>query len=161
MRHDIVLNRLFELKFMKLKGGLKILSIVFQAIKRALIEMPVSLKYGKIIKLMSIFPHFNKPLEKSSNGCLTFPHYNKAFFKRVEVLIFKIKEKSIRFAHIKKHTIPSTFFSFTTWNFFCKMSGRNQSDWVDGITGIRSIFVVLNIKSKSSFLFVKLNELKF
>ncbi len=99
-------------------------------IGNALIEMPGSLKCGKIIKWMPILPHFNKPLEKSLFDRLTFPHYNKAFFKRKINKILKIKKIPIRFAHIKKHFIPSTFFFFTTGSKFYKMSGRNQSDSV-------------------------------
>ena len=110
--------------------------------KSALIEMPGSLECGKIIKQSLIFPHSNNPLEKSSNGCLTFPHYNKAFIK--ENIFLNKSKKTIRFAHTKKQTIPSTFFSFTCGSFFCKMSGRNKSESVDGIIGIRSDTVGLD-----------------
>jgi hypothetical protein len=58
--------------------------------KRALIEMTGLLKWGKIIELMLIFPHSNKPLEKPFFECLAFPHSNKVSYFYIYALYSKL-----------------------------------------------------------------------
>ena len=103
----------------------------------ASLEMPDLLKYGKIIKLNLIFPHFNNSLEKPSNGGLAFPHFHKAYFR-----IFykeKIRKEKTIFASLiprKIISIRPLFFLYKCIVFFVQLGGFLFPESVDFFTGI-------------------------
>ena len=110
----------------------------------ASLEMLDLLKYGKIVKLKLIFPHFNNSLEKPSNGSLAFPHFHKAYFRRANKE--KIRKLRTIFAALilrKQNSIRPLFFLYKAIVFFVQLGGRFASERVDFFIGIRTDYFIV------------------
>lgn len=103
----------------------------------ALMEMPELLKYGKIIQLNLIFPHFNNSSEKPSNGNLAFPHFHKAFLKKNNIKKQRrLKNLFASLICLQKNPIRPLSFIYKPIVFFVQLSGRFASERVDFFIGI-------------------------